>query len=79
MGSEMCIRDSNYRIDSSISALDVLEHALSRRLPFLAENDQLNSAREAGDAFEGFKEGEWEAAAPQTIFCISTLTFQFNP
>ncbi|CAM9117041.1 unnamed protein product, partial [Laminaria digitata] len=48
--------DLNYRIDSSVSALDVLEHALSRRLLFLAENDQLNSAREAGDAFEGFQE-----------------------
>lgn len=55
--------DLNYRIDSSISALDVLDHALSHRLLFLAEHDQLNSAREAGDAFEGFQEGEGIPAA----------------
>lgn len=52
--------DLNYRIDSSVAALDVLHHALSRQLAFLAENDQLNRAREAGDAFEGFHEGKME-------------------
>lgn len=50
--------DLNYRIESSIDAQEVLGHAVSRRLRFLAANDQLNAAREAGDAFEGFHEGE---------------------
>lgn len=50
--------DLNYRIESSVAALEVLDHAVSGRLLFLADNDQLNSAREAGDAFNGFYEGE---------------------
>ena len=50
--------DLNYRIESAIPAVEVLRHAVSQRLPFLAANDQLNWAREAGDAFEGFHEGE---------------------
>lgn len=54
--------DLNYRIDSSLAALDVLEHALSRRLVFLAENDQLNSERGAGRAFDGFREGKTGAS-----------------
>lgn len=50
--------DLNYRIESSIAALEVLAHAVSGGVSFLAANDQLNSAREAGDAFRGFHEGE---------------------
>lgn len=50
--------DLNYRIESSVAALEVLDHALAGRLLFLAENDQLNTAREAGDAFDDFYEGE---------------------
>lgn len=50
--------DLNYRIESSVAALEVLHHALCRRFLFLAANDQLNNAREAGDAFQGFHEGE---------------------
>lgn len=49
--------DLNYRIESSVAALEVLGHAVSGGLPFLATKDQLNSAREAGAAFEGFHEG----------------------
>lgn len=52
--------DLNYRIGSSMSPLDVLAHAQARRLQVLADNDQLNGAREAGDAFEDFHEGEDE-------------------
>ncbi|CAM9717188.1 unnamed protein product [Ectocarpus sp. 4 AP-2014] len=48
--------DLNYRIDSSIAALEVLAHAVSGGVSFLAANDQLNSAREAGDSFSGFHE-----------------------
>ncbi|CAM9189144.1 unnamed protein product [Ectocarpus sp. 12 AP-2014] len=48
--------DLNYRIESSIAALEVLAHAVSGGVSFLAANDQLNSAREAGDAFRGFHE-----------------------
>ncbi|CAM9572248.1 unnamed protein product, partial [Ectocarpus fasciculatus] len=48
--------DLNYRIESSIAALEVLAHAVSGGVSFLAANDQLNSAREAGDAFMGFHE-----------------------
>lgn len=50
--------DLNYRIEASIAALEVLAHAVSGGLPFLAANDQLNSAREAGAAFDGFQEGK---------------------
>lgn len=50
--------DLNYRIESSVAALEVLSHAVSGGFPFLAANDQLNSARETGAAFEGFHEGE---------------------
>ncbi|CAM9247240.1 unnamed protein product, partial [Scytosiphon promiscuus] len=48
--------DLNYRIESSIDAQEVLGHAVSRRLRFLAANDQLNGTRGAGEAFEGFHE-----------------------
>lgn len=50
--------DLNYRIEASIAALEVLGHAVSGRLRFLAANDQLNGAREAGAVFEGFHEGK---------------------
>lgn len=50
--------DLNYRIDSSVAALEVLGHAVSGRFPLLAAYDQLNSAREAGAAFDGFYEGK---------------------
>lgn len=50
--------DLNYRIDMSVAAPEVLKHALARRLGLLKEKDQLNCAREAGDAFQGFQEGE---------------------
>lgn len=49
--------DLNYRIESSIAALQVLGHAVSGELAFLVANDQLNTARETGAAFEGFHEG----------------------
>eukprot|EP00903_Cladosiphon_okamuranus_P016392 g15117.t1 len=48
--------DLNYRIESSVAALEVLSHAVCGGFPFLAANDQLNSARETGAAFEGFHE-----------------------
>eukprot|EP00752_Nemacystus_decipiens_P002667 g2495.t1 len=48
--------DLNYRIEASIAALEVLGHAVSGGFPFLSANDQLNSAREAGAAFDGFHE-----------------------
>lgn len=50
--------DLNYRICSTVASLDVLAHAVGLDLQFLLENDQLNNAREAGDAFDGFLEGE---------------------
>lgn len=50
--------DLNYRIESSVAALEVLDHAVSGGLPFLAANDQLNIARDAGAVFEGFHEGK---------------------
>lgn len=63
--------DLNYRIESSVAALEVLDHAVSRRLAFLAANDQLNSARGAGDAFEGFYEGERGSRARAWISTVS--------
>lgn len=50
--------DLNYRIESSVAALEVLGHAVSGGFHFLAANDQLNSTRKAGAAFEGFHEGK---------------------
>lgn len=52
------VGDLNYRIDASVPASEVLEHALARRLAPLRERDQLNRAREAGEAFGGFHEGK---------------------
>ncbi|CAM9658065.1 unnamed protein product [Hapterophycus canaliculatus] len=48
--------DLNYRIEASVDSQEVLGHAVSRRLGILAAKDQLNGARGAGDAFEGFQE-----------------------
>lgn len=67
--------DLNYRIESTIAALEVLDHALSREYLFLAENDQLNSAREAGDAFGGFQEGERESSEHTTRFPLQQRVF----
>lgn len=71
--------DLNYRIDSSIPALEVLDHAQSRRLLSMAENDQLNIAREAGDAFDGFQEGEMgkrvQNGAVQVCRCACVTRF----
>lgn len=61
--------DLNYRIEASIAALEVLGHAVSGGFPFLAANDQLNSAREAGAAFDGFHEGKRPGVRGRTRCC----------